>query len=135
MAGRMAKITSISKASVEEAPSESESRSSTPSSKQQGAADHGLHLELDDVFKLMDYLEKEGLQILSTDIESKAIAKLKEKEEKPVPKIDSEAGVLSRVRSNNALLCPPKLDLSNSRYNCTLLVWYLLQSRSIPNFS
>ena len=84
--------------------------------KQQGAAvDHGLHLELDEVFKLMDYLEKEGLQVLSSDIESKAIAKLKEKDDKPVAKVDSEAGVLSRVRSNDALLCPPKLDLSKSR--------------------
>jgi hypothetical protein len=26
------------------------------------------HLELDDVFKLMDFLEKEGLQVLSADM-------------------------------------------------------------------
>ena len=115
MASRMAKVTSVSGASADEAPSESESRSSTPSKQQGAAVDHGLHLELDEVFKLMDYLEKEGLQVLSSDIESKAIAKLKEKDDKPVAKVDSEAGVLSRVRSNDALLCPPKLDLSKSR--------------------
>jgi chorismate mutase len=53
--------------------------------------------------------------VLSSDIESKAIAKLKEKDDKPVAKVDSEAGVLSRVRSNDALLCPPQLDLSKTR--------------------
>ncbi len=119
MAGRMAQVKSAAAASREATPSaESENGSETSSSKRQDVAvNHGLHLDLDDVFKLMDYLEKEGLQILSTDMEKTAIAKLKEKDIRPPPKVDSEAGILSRVRSNDGLLCPPKLDLSKTRFN------------------
>jgi hypothetical protein len=80
-----------------------------------GTLHNGLSLDLDEVFKLMDYLEKEGLSVISADTEAKAIAKNKEKEFRPPEKVDSEAGVLSRVRSNDALQCPPKLELSQSR--------------------
>ena len=125
MAGRMAQVKNITAGSREVTPAtESENGSETSTKGPDVAVDHGLHLDLDDVFKLMDYLEKEGLQILSTDMETSAIAKMKEKDAKPPPKIESEAGVLSRVRSNDSLLCPPKLDLSKTRFNFTFTFCY-----------
>jgi hypothetical protein len=119
MAGRMAQVKSAAAAGSRETTpaAESENGSETSNKRRDASVDHGLHLELDDVFKLMDYLEKEGLQILSSDIESKAIAKMNANDVKPAPRVDSEAGVLSRVRSNDSSLCPPKLDLSKSRFN------------------
>jgi hypothetical protein len=119
MAGRMAQVKGAAAAGSRETTpaAESENGSETSNKRRDASVDHGLQLELDDVFKLMDYLEKEGLQILSTDMESKAIATMKAIDVKPVPRVDSEAGVLSRVRSNDSTLCPPKLDLSKSRFN------------------
>jgi hypothetical protein len=116
MAGRMAQVKNAAASSREVTPAaESENGSESFSKRADVDVDHGLHLDLDDVFKLMDYLEKEGMQILSTDMEKSARAKLEGKKCQPPPKIDSEAGVLSRVRSNDGLLCPPKLDLSKTR--------------------
>jgi hypothetical protein len=118
MAARMAQISAAAVSSRPETPaSDSEAGSQTSSKRRDVSIDQGLQLELDDVFKLMDFLEKEGLQVLSADMESKAAARLEQTAVKPPPKVDSEAGVLSRVRSNDPLLCPPKLDLSKSRWN------------------
>jgi len=119
VAGRMAQVSAAAAVASREATpaSDSDSASQTPGKRRDISVDHGLHLELDDVFKLMDFLEKEGLQVLSADLESTAAVKLQVNAVKPPPKVDSEAGVLSRVRSNDPGLCPPKLDLSKSRLN------------------
>jgi hypothetical protein len=116
MAGRMAQISVAAAQSRETTPASNSETGSEQSGKSRDHTLGSLHLELDDVFKLMDYLEKEGLQVLSKDVEEAAIARMKQKEVKPPPAVDSEAGILSRVRSNDPSLCPQKLDLSKSRF-------------------
>ncbi len=126
----MAQVSAATASSRQETPaSDSDARSLTPSKRRDVSIDQGLQLELDDVFKLMDFLEKEGLQVLSADMESKAAARLQEIAVKPPPKVDSEAGVLSRVRSNDPLLCPPNLNLSKSRLNFDLHAIICFSSR------
>jgi hypothetical protein len=100
MAGRMAQISAT--AAREQTPaSDSDAGSETSSKRRDISVDNGLHLELDDVFKLMDFLEKEGLQVLSADIESKAIATLQHKSVKPPPKVHSECDAVSTMTKCN----------------------------------
>jgi hypothetical protein len=100
MASRMAQVSAT--ASREQTPaSNSDAGSETSSKRRDIAVDNGLHLELDDVFKLMDFLEKEGLQVLSSDIESKAIATLQHKSVKPPPKVDTQCDVVGYMTKCN----------------------------------
>ena len=120
MASRMAMLSAAAGAAAtgarETTPALSEAGSETSSKRSHvGTLQHGLSLDLDDVFKLMDYLEKEGLPVISADTEAKAIARTKQKDNRPPQKFDDEAGILSRVRSNDAAQCLPNLDLSKSR--------------------
>ena len=120
MASRMAMLSAAAGAAAtgarETTPALSEAGSETSSKRSHvGTLQHGLSLDLDDVFKLMDYLEKEGLSVISADTEAKAIARTKQKDNRPPQKFDDEAGILSRVRSNDAAQCLPNLDLSKSR--------------------